>query len=190
MVKDNEMCGKQSALTPANQSDQDSLPRELAARLIDSREGNSINAFFVYYFFGLPPKECAALAGYTPSYGYKLIHKYRHIPKFRHTVDEFLKTMPDRYQSICKARLIEVCDIEGAALKEYRHNPKLAIDKPQLLKHIKQGAGAMDRDEFEGKTLTVNIQEIRNFLVERDDDRLPDKHTIDVKVIDTKGEAE
>jgi hypothetical protein len=166
--KSKRASGKEVALLPANQSDQESLPRELAARLIDSREGNSINAFFTYYFFGLPPKECARLAGYTPSYGYKLVYKYRHIPKFRHTVDQFLNTMPDRYQSICKARLIEVSDIEGAALNEYRHNPKLAIDKPQLLKHIKQGAGALECDEGQGKALTVNIKELQNLMLKRD----------------------
>ena len=80
---------------------------------------------------------------------------------------------PQRYKSVCKLRLPQVAEIEGKALQEYEDNPKLAIDKPQLLKQVKQGAGVIGDDESprpDLKTVTVRVQqffsEVHNQIME------------------------
>ena len=134
--------------------------KEFVGKVIDTKKGNKLNAFFTYYFLGMSPKVCANLTGYSEKYGYKLIHKYRHISKFAHTIDRFLATMPQRYQNLCKARLVELGQIEGLAIQEYRNNPKLLIDKPQLAKQVKQAAGVLDDDVPQPSTIKIESIQI------------------------------
>jgi len=59
--------------------------------------------------------------------------------------------------------LIQVAEIERSALTEYKDNPKLAIDKPQLLKQVKQGAGVIG-DDFDRPLNVINIGQIQAFV--------------------------
>lgn len=142
--------------------------------------------FHMYRMFNLPIKTCAKLAGYSNEYGYQLVREYKYNPKVRHSVEQILSDMPEAYRSICKLRLPQIAEIEGKALLEYDNDPRLAIDKPQLLKQVKQ-AGGVDLSEQAPppKAPTINIREIR--LIHQD--LMPDRYKKDVEeaeIIDTK----
>lgn len=119
------------------QNELDNIFTELTKDKKDSKQ----SIFYLYWLFGFPVKTCADKAGYAESYGYKLVEKYKKVPKLRHMVDEILSMFPERYKSFCKLRLPQIAEIEGKALQEYEKKPRLAIDKPQLLKQLKQGSG-------------------------------------------------
>jgi hypothetical protein len=72
--------------------------------------------------------------------------------------------MPEAYRNVCKMRLAQISEIEGAVLQEYQDNPQKAIDKPQLLKQIKQGAGALSDDDKPAPTF-VNIKYCQNMML-------------------------
>ncbi len=93
--------------------------------------------FHLYRMFGVKTKTAAKLDGYSVNSGYNLVQKFKNSSKLQHTLAEFIDAMPDHYRSICKARLPLIAEIEGAALAEYRENPKLAINKPTLLRQLK-----------------------------------------------------
>jgi hypothetical protein len=97
--------------------------------------------------FGLPPKIAAESAGYNKDYAYKMDSEYKHNPEIRRSIERIVDKMPDRYRQVCKLRLAQISEIEAEALREYQDNPKLAIDKPQLLKQVKQGASVLSDDE-------------------------------------------
>jgi hypothetical protein len=124
--------------------------------------------------FNLPIRTCAILAGYNKDYGYKLVAEYRKSPKIRHTIEQIINDMPEQYKAICKLRLVEVADIEGKAIAEYHENPKLAIDKPQLLKQVKQGAGVLSEDERPAPTF-INIESARNLMLQVHQKDLPEE---------------
>lgn len=108
--------------------------------------------FHLLRMFNVPTQLSAKIAGYHENYGYRLLNKYRNQPKIRESLKRFINDLPDDYRNVCALRLPQVAAIEGKVLQKYEKDPKLAIDKPQLLKQIKQGAGI---DLHEGQTPTV-----------------------------------
>ena len=54
--------------------------------------------------------------------------------------------MPAKYKALAKARLPQIAQIEANALDLYEADARLAIDKPAMLKALKQSAGALDVD--------------------------------------------
>lgn len=118
--------------------------------------------FYLYWLFGFPIKSCAKLAGYSESYSYNLVQKYSNQPKLRQRVDEILNLFPEQYRAVCKLRLPQIAEIEAKALGEYEDKPRLAIDKPQLLKQLKQGSG-VDLADNPGPPppMTFNVKEMR-----------------------------
>jgi hypothetical protein len=142
--------------------------------------------FHMYRMFNLPIKTCAKLAGYSDEYGYQLVREYKYNPKVRHSVEQILSDMPEAYRSVCRIRLPQIANIEGKALQEYENDPKLAIDKPQLLKQVKQ-AGGVDLNEHvqPPKAPTINIKE---FLLFHESlmPKLPTKDVEEGEIIDTK----
>ena len=117
---------------------------------------------------GIPPQIAAKLCDYHPDYGYKLDRKFREDHNLRAHIAEITSQIPDQYGELCKLRLLSMAEIEGAALETYRENPKLALDKPQLLKQIKQAAGVLTQDEGPPRPLTVNIKELQALMVKSD----------------------
>ena len=134
---------------------QNDLINDVIGNVLKEKKGGKREKFFLYWILGLPTNTCGKLAGYTESYSYKLVSQYNKQPKLRHTIDKFLNVMPERYQSICKLRLAEIAEIEGAAIQEYRKDPKLLIDKPQLAKSIKQSAGVLGEEHPQAQTINV-----------------------------------
>ncbi len=128
--------------------------------------------FYMYRMFNLPINLCAKLSGYKPGYGYQLNRELKTDPKVRRSVERILSDMPEAYRSICKLRLAQVANIEGKGLVEYDDNPKLAIDKPQLLRQIKQGAGVdLNAQGAPAKPTTINVESIKLFWADALSDR-------------------
>ena len=143
------------------QSELDSIFTELTK----AKKNTKQSIFYLYWLFGFPVKSCADKAGYAESYGYKLVEKYKKVPKLRQSVDQILNMFPERYRSVCKLRLPQIAEIEGKALQEYENKPKLAIQKPALLKQVKQ-AGGIDLGEPDtAKPITINIKSIERVQI-------------------------
>jgi hypothetical protein len=115
--------------------------------------------------FNLPIRTCAILAGYNKDYGYKLVEEYRKSPEIRQTVEQIINDMPEAYRSVSKMQLVQIAEIEGKELAEYKANPRPAIDKPHLLKQVKQGAGVLSDDERPAPTF-INIEGVRNLMLQ------------------------
>jgi len=134
---------------------------EVAGNIIGAKTLTKEASFFLYWIFGVDPKKSALLSGYKGSYAYKLITKYRKDRNLRELTEQVFDSFPDKYRLMCKARLLELSKIEGAAIEEYRKDPKLLIDKPQLAKQVKQAAGVLLGDDIRQVIPLINIEEMR-----------------------------
>lgn len=140
--------------------DEAELNHQTIMSLVKAKNGSQQDQFYLYYFFNLPIKTCAKLAGYTEAYGYKLVQKLKHSPAKQKRVEELLNIFPEQYKLACKARFIDLAEIEGQALDEYRKDPKLYIKHPQVAKQIKQGAGVLANEE-ERPVPQLNIRSLQ-----------------------------
>ena len=138
---------------------------EIVENVIKLKGASKKQRFHMYRMFNIPIITCAKLAGYKESYGYQLVREYRNDPIAREKVSRILSDMPEAYRSICKMRLASIAEIEGLALQKYHEDPQRAIDKPQLLKQVKQ-AGGIDLNEvgLQGQP-TINIGVLENLQV-------------------------
>jgi Predicted Zn-dependent protease (DUF2268) len=179
-INDNET-GQITDIVPENELD------NLFTELTKDKKDRKQSTFYLYWLFGFPVKTCADKAGYAESYGYKLVEKYKKLSKTRHTVDEILNMFPERYKSVCKLRLPQIAQIEGKGLQEYENNPRLVIDKPQLLKQIKQGAGALQDDGHPKLNFSLFAVNARNLMIEMDTGAktITDDNITDAELIDT-----
>jgi DNA-directed RNA polymerase specialized sigma24 family protein len=86
-------------------------------------------------------QEAAERAGYSKAYARgNLYTAFKNSLRFRRVIENITSKVGERYRQICQLRLGMVAEIEQAALKQYLEDPKLAIEKPQLLKHVKTAA--------------------------------------------------
>jgi hypothetical protein len=76
---------------------------------------------------------------------------------------------------MCKARLLELSRIEGQAIEEYRKDPKLLIDKPQLAKQVKQAAGVLLGEDIRQVIPLINIEEMRVLIKSKIDGTLTER---------------
>jgi len=138
---------------------------EVIDNVITLKKGSKKQRFHMYRMFNLPIKTCAKLSGYKPSYGYQLVREYRNNPNVARSVQQIISDMPEAYRSICRLRLAQVSEIEGKALDEYEDDPKLAIEKPQLLKQVKQAGGVDLGEKDTPPATTINIKAIERVQV-------------------------
>jgi hypothetical protein len=136
--------------------------------------------YFLFRILGLPPQIAAKACDYHPDYGYKLDKKFRNDQKLRALVERITDCIPEQYKALCKLRLVDVAEIETKALAEYRDNPKLAIDKPQLLKQLKQGSGVLSDDDVRPVNV-VNISAIQQIFRANHEMQMTNPPIIDVK---------
>ncbi|MBC8466726.1 MAG: hypothetical protein H8D55_02695 [Deltaproteobacteria bacterium] len=155
--------------------DHENIVNEVVSNIIGDNKKDKRTKFFMYWFLGVNQKTAAKLAGYQPNYGYALTQKYRHSSKLRATLDKITSKMPERYRTLCRLRLAEISDIEGAALAKFKDDPELAIRKPQLLKQLKQSAGVLEADFAPSQN--INIEEARFFMRSIGGDGIPDSTT-------------
>jgi hypothetical protein len=157
MAKKDANTGKNKELIPID------MAEEVVTNVLRSHKDDRQAKFFLYRICGLPPRISARLCNYNEDYGYKLDRKFREDQNLRSRIEQITGSIPEQYKALCKLRLVEVADIEGKAMVEYKNNPKLAIDKPQLLKQVKQGAGVLSDDERPAPTC-INIEAVQNLL--------------------------
>jgi len=138
---------------------------EIVANVVGHKGASNQNKYFLYRMLGMPPQIAAKLCDYHPDCGYKLDRKFREDQNLRTRIARITGQIPSQYNELCKLRLLSMAEIEGAALETYRDNPKLAIDKSQLLKQIKQEAGVLNHDDDQRTPITVNVKELQNLMV-------------------------
>ena len=150
------------------------MAEEVVTNVLRNNKDDRQAKYFLYRICGLSPRISARLCNYNEDYGYKLDRKFREDLNLRTRIEQITGVIPEQYKALCKLRLIEVADIEGKAMAEYKENPTLAINKPQLLKQVKQGAGVLSDDEGPAPTF-INIERVRNLMLKAGQKDLPEE---------------
>ena len=136
---------------------------EVVTTVLSGKKGNKRDKYYLFRILGIPPRIAARACNYNEDYGYKLDRKFREDINLRARIEQITGSIPEQYRSLCKLRLLDIAEIEGKALAEYKQDPKLAISKPQLIKQLKQGAGVLADDDVKPSPI-VNIKELRNLM--------------------------
>ena len=139
------------------------VAEEVVAGVLNEKKGSRQEKYFLYRILGLPPGLSATLCNYNKDYGYKLDKKFKEDLNLRARIGRITGQIPEQYKALCELRLVDVAEIEGKAMAEYKENPKLAIDKPQLLKQVKQGAGVLSEDDRPAPNI-INIKYLQNVM--------------------------
>lgn len=167
MSKTEETTNDNKQLVPAGIVDE--VIAEVGSATGDERR----TKFCLYYMLGLPVIKAAEKSGFSLTSGgiYQAIK--RKGGWFEKESQAILSNLPARYQDVCKARLLTIAEVEGKALAEYNKNPKLAIERPALLKQMKQSGGVLSDDNPQNPTINISTlqvirQGLRNFI-EQDD---------------------
>jgi hypothetical protein len=144
---------------------------EAVTTVLCGKGGNRRDKYFLFRILGIPPRIAARVCNYNEDYGYKLNRKFREDQNLRTHIEQITGQMPEQYKALCRLRLVDVAEIEGKALSEYKDNPNKAIDKPQLLKQVKQGAGVLADDEINAPRM-INIEHANNLMFQIHQDGL------------------
>jgi hypothetical protein len=139
---------------------------EIVSSVIKAKKGSRRDKFFLYRFFNLPMEICARLSGYSLSYCYKLSEKYQKDSKLQESFQKLVDVIPDRYRELCKIRLMEMGEIEGRALAEYKKDPQLAIRQPQLLKQLKEAAGILNEADTTVQMVQLNFNDLQKHMAD------------------------
>ena len=156
------------------------MAEEVVTNVLRDNKDDRQAKYFLYRICGLSPRISSRLCNYNEDYGYKLDRKFREDLNLRTRIEQITGVIPEQYKALCKLRLIEVADIEGKAMAEYLENPKLAIDKPQLLKQVKQGAGVLSDDEGPANTF-INIEKIQALMLQAHQETVKKTPKIEIK---------
>jgi hypothetical protein len=150
--------GKKKPETQVSQErnkDKELIPIGLASEVVQAvgaKKGyGKRDRFLLGWILGLPAATAGRMAGYSETYSLKLSAEAKKSPKMLERLAENSGAMPERYKMLCRLRLGDVAAIEGAALAEMKENPRLALEKPQILRQVKAAAGALADD-------SVNVQ--------------------------------
>jgi hypothetical protein len=138
---------------------------DVVSSVIKHRKGSKKDRFYLLKLMGLPTNIAAKSVGYSESYAYRLMQNYRNNQNVRSHVEQIANLFPEQYKTVCKIRLAELADIEGAAIDEYRKDPKLLISKPQLARQLKQASGVIG-DEYGPPHQQINIKEVQNLMLQ------------------------
>ena len=141
--------------------DKPELAQEIIEGVIGQKKASRSVKYHLYRLFGLDTEGASRLAGLAIKSGYDLNHRLKNNDHEYQKLQTFLGGFPDRYRDLCRARLLQLSEIEGKALEEYRKDPRLLIDKPQLAKQVKQGAGVLLGEDIRQVIPLINIEEMR-----------------------------
>ena len=140
-----------------------SMIEEMAGELIAAKQGKKNpreDIFFLYYLAGYDVPTSGKLAGYSPSYAdCKLTRKVKNSAKLREKLGEILSLLPDQYRQWCRARLLDVVQIDRGVLEKLKAEPELAIKHPRALRQIKESAGVLEEEQ--PRVPAINISEMR-----------------------------
>jgi len=166
---------------PVKKTISDKAVQTIIGNVIGQKQTDKQVQCIMYWLLGLAPRSAAKAVGYSPEHTYKILSLYKNDKKgaLREKVSRFLDVFPEQYKSICRLRLGQVASIEGKALDLYEEKPQLAIDKPSMLKQVKQGAGVLE--ESVPAVPVINLTEIRTYVKQTYIDGVKqDKDIIDV----------
>jgi len=148
----------------AKGKDRQLVGKELTVEVVNTvaelKGAKNHEKFFLLRMMGVDTPTASKLCGYKVKYGYDLNYKFKNSPIYKQRIAEIVDSMPDVYKATCKLQLAGIAEVERKALEEYNRDAKLAIDKPQLLKHMKQTAGVIG-DDFQQATVTIPIDQIQ-----------------------------
>jgi len=134
------------------------IAKQVVPIMLKGRGVGREGAYFMYRAFDLPQVVCEQLAGYAEGVGTRLEKRYKESPEVRSRIDnlDFL----GGYRKLLRSWLPDMARIDSGIINEYLNDPKLAIDKPQALKQLKQGAGVVFEPEAP-KQQIIAIESLR-----------------------------
>jgi hypothetical protein len=130
-----------------------------------------IDETILRWLLGSDMKAAALASGYSQSYAESGVQKRikaalqgkdfveggsKRSKIWRERLEIICGTLPDRYRQLCQLRLPTIAKIEGKALEMMEDDPKLAIEKPTLLRQVKQAAGALTDESPAPRGLNIS----------------------------------
>jgi hypothetical protein len=91
---------------------------------------------------GAKQTTAAKVLGIKPMQASRIMKKLRTNARFRQKVEALRERLRQNYINHTVATLPVLAEIEQKALSEYKSDPKLAIEKPKLLRDLRTVAGA------------------------------------------------
>jgi len=123
--------------------------------------------FLCFWIFGLSAKSAALKAGYSRSYAESGVQKRLKDPKVRAQLEAILSNAPQRYRAICRLRLVDIAQVEGALLEQLKDDPEKLLKHPAAVtavKQIKQSSGVLGHDQQ--PPMVVNIGAMQNLMAQ------------------------
>jgi hypothetical protein len=114
---------------------------------------------------GIPRSRAAELVGYkSRTQGTRVMEKARRNPRFKAKLIELHDRMREAYIGSKVASLPMLSEIESAALEEYKADPRLAIEKPKLLRDLRIVSGVQDSGGVIQNNLSINIEALQKIV--------------------------
>jgi hypothetical protein len=116
---------------------------------------------------GIPRSRAAELVGYkSRTQGTRVMEKARRNPRFKAKLIELHDRMREAYIGSKVASLPILSEIESAALEEYKADPRLAIEKPKLLRDLRIVSGVQTPEGAVQNNLSINIEALQRVMQE------------------------
>jgi hypothetical protein len=129
---------------------------EVVEDLVGGKKDPRWQKFLCYWIFGLNAKSAAIKAGYAKSYAESGVQKRLKDPKVKAEMEAILANAPERYRAICRLRLVDIAQVEGALLEKLKDKPEKLLRNPAVVRQIKEAAGALGSEHG----TTINWQQI------------------------------
>lgn len=125
--------------------------------------------FCLYLAFGFPIETCAKLSGCSMSWAYRLHAKYgKNTKKLVERIAEIAGQAKEQYQVLTKLKLPLIAQLDDLGIAEYRENPRLIVEKPGLLRQLKQVSGVIEDESVAPRFVSIeNLQIIQNYIHEQ-----------------------
>jgi hypothetical protein len=115
---------------------------------------------------GIKPTTAGRVLGIKPMQVSRTMKKLRTNARFRQKVEALRERLKQNYINHTVATLPVLAEIEQKALNEYKSDPKLAIEKPKLLRDLRTVAGAQlpDGAVVQNTVNTVVIEQLQALI--------------------------
>jgi hypothetical protein len=180
---------KTKAVAKTDKKNSQLIDLETAVDVVEKfGDANSLKRHEKYFLLrglGQSTPDAAKALGYKTKRGYDLNYQFKHKPIWRERFSKIVESMPDIYKAACKMQLLNIAEVERKALEKYAEDPELAINKPQLLKHMKQTAGVIG-DDFSPAQPQIPINQIQILIQQgMEASSKPSKDRDPIRVLDS-----
>lgn len=110
---------------------------------------------------GIRQTTAANVLDIKPMQASRIMKKLRTNARFRQKVEALRERLRQNYVNATVATLPVISEIEQKALAEYKDDPKLAIDKPKLLRDLRSVAGV------QVDAVVVQQNSVSNVMIDR-----------------------